>query len=199
MDLWGEVSSWDISWGGVLLEDVDAASTDGRVIVYIPNGTKVLGPDGEPLYEIVVTPVNPSPTSPEDYHVIAAFDFEPHGTTFDPGIELTLAYDPDALPEGMREADLVIALLDEATGEWEFVTGVVDTDANTITFSINHFTLFAILAAPDPTPTPTPAPGLGAGVWTGIGIWIAILAALLVVTRRRIARFIRRIIGRIKR
>ena len=102
---------------------------------------------------------------------------------------------PDALPEGVREADLVIALLDEATGEWEFVTGVVDTDANTITFSIDHFTLFAILAAPDPTPTPTPAPawGWGTGVWTGIGIEIAILAALLLVARRRIARFIRRI------
>ena len=209
VDLWGEVSSWDISWGGVLLEDVDAASTDGRVIVYIPKGTKVLGLDGEPLDEIVVTPVNPFPTSPEDYHVIAAFDFEPHGTTFDPRIELTLAYGPDALPEGVREADLVIALLDEATGEWEFVTGVVDTDANTITYSIDDFSLFAILAAPaptptptptptlTPTPTPTPAPGLGAGVWTGIGI--AILAALLVVARRRIALFIRRIISQIKR
>ena len=217
VDLWGEVSSWDISWGGVLLEDVDAASTDGRVIVYIPKGTKVLGLDGEPLDEIVVTPVNPFPTSPDDYHVIAAFDFEPHGTTFDPRIELTLAYGPDALPEGVREADLVIALLDEATWEWEFVTGVVDTDANTITFSIDDFSLFAILAAPaptptlTPTPTPTPAPGLGAGVWTGIGIAIlaallvvarrriAILAALLVVARLRIAPFIRRIISQIKR
>jgi len=188
-----------MSWGGALLEDVDAASTDGRVIVYIPKGTKVLGPDGEPLYEIVVTPVNPSPTPPEDYDVIAAFDFEPHGTTFDPRIELTLAYGPDALPEGVGEADLVIALLDEANGEWEFVTGVVDTYANTITFSIDDFTLFAILAAPAPTPTPTPAPGLGAGVWTGIGIEIAILAALLVVARRRIAPFIRRIISLIKR
>ena len=103
--------------------------------------------------------------------------------------------------------DLVIALLDEATGEWEFVTGVVDTDANTITFSIDHFTFFAILAAPAPTPiptptltptsTPTPAPGLGTGVWTGMGI--AILAALLVVARLRIAPFIRRIISQIKR
>jgi hypothetical protein len=199
VDLWGEVSSWDISWGGVLLEDVDAASTDGRVIVYIPMGTKVLGPDGEPLYEIVVTPINPSSTWPEDFHVIAAFDFEPHGTTFDRGIELTLAYGQDALPEGAREADLVLALFDETTGEWEFVTCVVDTDANTVTFSIDDFSLFAILAAPDLTPTPTPAPGLGAGLWIGIWIGIAILAALLVVARRRIARFIRRIISQIKR
>ena len=182
----------------MLFEDVNAASTDESVIVCIPTGTKVLGPDGEPLYEIVVTPVNPSPTSPEDFHVIAAFDFEPHGTTFDRGIELTLAYGPDALPEGAREADLVIALLDEATGEWEFVTCVVDTDANTVTFSIDDFSLFAILAAPAPTPTPTPAPGLGAGLWIGIGIGIAILAALLVMARRRIAQFIRRVLSKVK-
>jgi len=195
LDLWGDVSSWDISDDGVLLEDVDATSTDGNVTIHIAEGTTVLGPDGEPLDEIMVTPVDPLPTPPEGYHVIAAFDFEPDDATFDPGIEITIAYDPEALPDGVDEANLVVAFRDEATGEWVFVTGVVDTDANTLTFSIDHFTVFAILGeiAPIPTPTPTPTPTppptpteVNWWIWGGVigGALILSILVYFLATRR---------------
>jgi len=176
---------------GVLLEDVDAASTDGKVIVHIPKGTKILDPEGGILDEIGVTPIGRPPTPPEGYYVIAAFDFKPDGATFDPGIEITLAYDPEMLPEGVDEANLAIAFLDGATGEWVFVTGGVDPVADTVTFSIAHFTAFAILAAAPPAPTPTPSPipspsltpappggGLTPGTWAGIGIGILLVLGL---------------------
>lgn len=171
VDLWGEVSSGYVNYYGVLLEDVDATSTDGRVTINIPKLTKVLDCDGQPLDEIRVTLIDPPPTPPEGYHLIAAFDFGPC-CAFDPGIAITLAYDSDALPEGVDGANLVIGFLDGAAGEWEFMAGVVDTDVSTVTFSVDHFTIFAILAqaAPTPTPTPAPAPGLGPGAW----VWIVI-------------------------
>jgi len=183
VDLWSDVSSWDMSIDGMLLEDVYAASTDGRVTIHIQKGTKVLGPDGKPLDEILYTPIDPPPTPPEGYHVIAAFAFDPDGATFDPGLEITVVYDQDALTEGVDEANLVIAVRDEGIEEWEFVTGVVDPDADTVTFSIDHFTVFAMLApalTPTPTltqtPTPNPAAGLSAAAWTGLGV--AILGGL---------------------
>jgi len=195
VDLWGDVSSWDITDDGVLLEDVDATSPDGRVTIHIDEGTTVLGPDGEPLAEIAVTPVDPLPTPPAGYHVIAAFDFGPDNASFDPGIQITIAYDPEALPEGVDEANLVIAFRDETTGEWEFVTGVVDPDANTVTFSIDHFTVFAILAetVPTPTPTPTPTPppvptAINWWIWgwvIGGALIVAILVSLLAIRRAR--------------
>jgi len=180
-----------MSKDGVLLEDVNAISTDGNVTVHITEGTKVLGPDSEPLDEIGVAPVDPPPTPPEGYHVIAAFDFEPDDATFDPQINVTIAYDPEALADGVDESNLVIALRNETTGEWIFVDGVVDPDTNTVTYSIGHFTIFAILAAaqtpaptptltPTPTPTPTPAGGLGKGVRIGIGIGSVLVLLLLV-------------------
>jgi hypothetical protein len=94
--------------------------------------------------------------------VIASFDFHPDGATFDPAIEITLTYDPDALPEDVDESQIVIAFYNEATGAWEYLSGTVDPDTNTITFSATHFTIFAVMApgecAPAPTETPTPTP-----------------------------------------
>lgn len=193
VNMWGEVSSWDRTRGGMLLESVYATSADARVLVHIAEGTEVLGPDGQALDEIIITPVDPPPTPPEGYYIIAAFTFEPSGTTFEPapGIGITIAYDPAELPEGVDEASLVIAFLREDTGEWEFLVGVP--------FSTTHFTVFALLAAalaPTPTPTPTatptptpaPAPGLGTCAWTGIGVgilFVLLLALILLLIRRR--------------
>ena len=177
----------------MLTEDVNATSPDGRVTINIAQRTFVLGPDGKRLDEIVVTPVDPLPTPPEGYHVIAAFDFEPDDATFDPGINITIGYDPDTLPGRVNEANLAIASRNETTGEWVFMTGVVDTDTNTVTFSIDHFTVFAMLAADvpiptptptptaTPTPTPTPAPGLSTAAWTIIGEALLVFIALILV------------------
>ena len=52
------------------------------------------------------------------------------------------------IPEGVVEADLVIAYYDVATGQWVSLPSAVDTENNTITSQVSHLTKFAILAAP---------------------------------------------------
>lgn len=148
VNLWDNVSSAAIDEDGVLAEDVTAASLDGRVTLVIAEGTQVLGPEGDPQVELTVETILDPPDAPEGYHMIVAFDFGPDATTFNPSIEITLQYDQEALPEGVDEVSLVIAYYDGAAGEWMFVTGEVDPAANTVTFSVNHFTLFAIIGAP---------------------------------------------------
>lgn len=120
--------------------------------------------------------------------MIAAFDFEPDGARFIPRIAITIVYDPNALPVGIEETNLAIALLDEADSKWVFVTGEVNPDANRVRFSIDHFTAFAILAA---APTASPAPtveggGSSTGAWIGIGIGILLILGRVVwlVVRR---------------
>ena len=101
---------------------------------------------------------------------------------------------------------------DDATGEWVFIPGVVDTQANTVTFSIGHFTTFAILAlapvpeptasatpsltptpipSPTPTETPTTSGDLGAGAWAMISVAIAavlgLITWLIALRHRRVA------------
>ncbi len=155
VNLWGTVASGSMDEDGVLRESIEVTSADGRMTIQIPEGTQVLGPDGKPLDLLKVTALYPPPPSPPDgYHIVAALHFKPDGATLVPPIQITVQYDEGDIPEGVDEANLVIAFLNEAAGEWVFVPAVVDTAANTVTFSTSHFSVFAILVAAAPTPTP---------------------------------------------
>jgi len=70
---------------------------------------------------------------------------------------LGYTYDPDALPEGVADENLVLAYYDEVVGGWVTLDCIVDTVNHTITASASHFTTFAILgyeveALPPPVP-----------------------------------------------
>jgi cell division septation protein DedD len=166
INVFNETSTGIIDNSGVLQQDVDAVSQDGRVSIHIPAGTAALAQDGNSLTQIDVHILDEYPEPPDGKIVVAAFDFEPDGATFNPAIQITITYDPATLPEGADESQLVIAFYNEAAGQWEYLSGTVNPDTNTITFSITHFTVFAIMAASEsgaapattPTPTPTPEP-----------------------------------------
>lgn len=126
------------------------------VTVSIPKGTLALDEDGERLEILVIAVDETPPTPPEDAHIIGlAYSFEPEGATFDPPISVTWSYDPEALPQGVAEEDLVIAYYDQAAGEWVELDCVVDTENNIITASVSHLTTFAIIGAITPPPTKT--------------------------------------------
>ncbi|GAJ13821.1 unnamed protein product, partial [marine sediment metagenome] len=128
-------------------------SEDGMLTLTIPRGTIALDKDGKRLkgLEVAVNEIPPDP--PEDAHIIGlVYDFGPAGATFNPAITFTWSYDPDALPEGVAEEDLVLAYYDEAIGEWVDLPCVVDTENNIITAYVEHFTTFAIIGAVAPPP-----------------------------------------------
>jgi hypothetical protein len=155
---------------------VEASSPEGDVTVNISAGVKILGPDGEPIDDFSVSPVDPLPDPPEGGHVLAAFDFEPDGATFSPGIDITVVFDPSEVAEG---EEVVIAFLNEATGEWEFITGVVNADG-TATFTVNHFSVYAVLAMEEAGPTPTAAPA-PSGEDQGPDWWVWVIAVAIVL------------------
>jgi len=152
-DLFGEEAEFSISEDGEIQETIEATSEDGNMTLTIEEGTIALDVDGDPL-ESLAADIDPSPPDPpEDAHVIGlAYDFGPDGATFDPPITLEYTYDPDDLPEGIAEEDLVLAFYDEKAGEWVELDCVVDTENNTITADVEHFTTFAIIGAVTPPP-----------------------------------------------
>ena len=167
INILGGSSTGTTDGNGVFQNAFDAASPDGKVAIHIAGGTAVLGQDGNPLTQLTISSVSTYPTPPDGRTVIAAFDFQPNGATFNPAIQITITYDPNTLPDGTQPSDLVIAFYDPATG-WKYVSGIVDPVAHTITYSITHFTVFAVMGAatssaaasttPTPTPTLTPTP-----------------------------------------
>jgi len=136
---------------GVFTEAVTAGSEDGNVSLTIGEGTAGLTAEGEPISEISILEMEEAdiPPPPEEGHVIGlAYDFGPDDATFDEPITISFTYDPDDLPEGVSEEDLVIAVWDEDAGEWIELPSVVDTVNHTVTATVDHFTAFAIVVLP---------------------------------------------------
>jgi len=152
-NLFGVEVSFDISDEGEILETIVATSEAGDLTIVIEEGTIALDEYGDPLDSLEVD-VDPSPPDPpEGAHIIGlAYDFGPDGATFDPHITMTYTLDLDDLPEGVAPEDLVIAYYDEEAGEWVELDCVVDTENNTITADVEHFTTFAIIGAVTPPP-----------------------------------------------
>ena len=144
-NLFGAEASSPISSTGEILETIEATSEDGTLTLTIPAGTIALDKEDNPLISLEAE-VDTNPPPPEDTSIIGlAYDFSPDEATFDPPITLTWSYDPNDIPEGVAEEDLVLAWYDEATNQWVELDGVVDTSNNTIMASIKHFTTFAII------------------------------------------------------
>jgi hypothetical protein len=193
VDVVDRAQSCSIDSDGIVGEDFEATSRDGCVALRLSEGTEARDSSGYRLRYIDLTPVEPLPDPPEGHYVLAAFDFEPDGATFSQALEATLCFNTSDIPDGMSAENIVIAVLDEETGEWSFISGTVDTENNTITFDLYHFTIYGVLAAPavptatpaptkTPKPTVTPPPAEGSGLGTGalIGIIVAVVILLAI-------------------
>ncbi|UCG54455.1 MAG: hypothetical protein JSV32_07705, partial [Dehalococcoidia bacterium] len=137
-----------VTAAGVFTQHALLYSEDTMVQLLIDEDTLGLTGEGDPLSEISILKMEDPPPPPEDSNVIGlVYDLGPDGTTFDPPITLTFTYDESLIPEGVVEEDLVIAIYDEASGQWVELEGsVVNPETNTITAPVSHFTSFTILA-----------------------------------------------------
>lgn len=144
-DLFGIEEDYKIDSNGKIQETFTATSEDDSLTLTIPKGTFALDKDGEPLEDLeAAIDVNP-PDPPANAQILLAYDFGPAGATFDPPITLTWTYDPDDL-QGDEE-DLVFVYY-SVDGEWVELDFEIDTENNTITVSIEHFTTFAVISMP---------------------------------------------------
>jgi len=156
-NLFGTEASFPISSSGEILETIEATSEDGTLTLTIPEGTIALDKDDNPVTSLEAEVDTSPPPPPENASIIGlVYDFGPDGATFDPPITLTRSYDPNDIPDGVAEEDLVLAWYDEATDRWVELDCVVDTENNTITAAIEHFTTFAIIGMVIPAPESEP-------------------------------------------
>ena len=145
-NLFGTEASSPISPSGEILETIEATSEDRTLTLTIPEGTIALDKDANPLISLEADIDTSPPPPPKDASIIGlAYNFGPDEATFDPPITLTWSYGPNDIPEGVAEEDLVLAWYDEAANKWVELDCIVDTENNTITASIEHFTTFAMI------------------------------------------------------
>ena len=152
---------------GLFTEEVTVAPEGINGELTIGENTTGLTEAGDPLSEIWLIELNKEPSAPsaDTITVGAHYNIGPDGTTFDQPVTLTIAYDPDAITVRTSERDMVIALWDEATGNWVKVAGsIVDSVNNTISAPVSSFSRYTIIAPVLPRPffyfpsPPAPSP-----------------------------------------
>ena len=129
-----------------------ATITGSGVTLSIPAGTIMKTSAGSFLSTFTMSDATNVPAPPSGKIIVLAKDFGPSGATFDPPIGLTLNYNQAAIPSGVQESGFVIAYWDGT--QWVTLSTSVNADANTVSASISHLTIFAVLGT---LPTPTPA------------------------------------------
>ncbi|MFC2059964.1 hypothetical protein ACFLTZ_02570 [Chloroflexota bacterium] len=148
---------------GVFIEELEVKTEDGQSKITIAENITGLTKEGEPAKEIWIIPINIESSHPSENTTTIGAHFEagPEGTTFDQPITITFNYDPNNIPYGVNEEELILALWDNNTRKWVELEGcIVDTVNNTITAPITHFSRYTIISpSPPPTPpSPTPSP-----------------------------------------
>ncbi len=151
-----------VNSSGVVQETCQLKTLDERASLDIVKGTKLLDSRGNALASLSGSEVGTPPAPPPGTAIVSAVDFGPDGATFEPVITLTMDYDPESLPDGMTEDELYIIYWDSS--RWQTLPSVLDTEANTVSAQISHFTQFAIAGklptaqASTTTPSLTPSP-----------------------------------------
>ena len=184
-NLLGSEQTKYISYSGKVLQTIEATSPDNNLSITLSKGSTALGPDGKRLRTLNVNSYVDPPDPPEEAYIIGLpYDFQPNGATFeDPPMVLTWHYDPDTLGD-IPEDNLVLAYYDDDAGVWVELECEVDTENNTITAKVTHFTLFVLLGKVPPPPPPAPAEFAASGlvvspgeVYVGESVSIRILVA----------------------
>ena len=159
VDLLGIKNAFLVDSQGKLDTSIEAFSDDGKISLSIREGTAVVDKDGKPLEAIQVTITPNPPPPPEDTYIIGpVYDLRPPGANSDPSIVLTLSYNPEELPGGVREGDVYIAPYDEDSGWGMWQYRKVDTENHRVTTQVNYFARFAVLAPREHPTSETSSP-----------------------------------------
>jgi len=164
IDLVGQQYEFLIDQHGKLESKVEASSAEGRISILMGIGTSILDEVKKPPQSLkaLVDPNPPSP--PENTSIIgSAYSLNPQGITFNPGLFLTLSYDPEQLPPEINEKYLYVACHNGT--EWQQSRyRKIDTKAHTVTTQIYHSSTCAVLGSNKPSPPGISPPATGTGI-----------------------------------
>ncbi|MBA7689524.1 hypothetical protein ES703_98032 [subsurface metagenome] len=148
---------------GVFTENVTAESEGSKGELNIEEGTTGLTQEGEPLNEIWIIEIDKEPPAvPSNTAIVGLhYDAGPNGANFTPPITITFSYDPESIPVGVTQRDMVIALWDRNAGQWIELEGcAIDMVNHTISTQVSHFSRYTIIAHVPPPPPPPSSTGI---------------------------------------
>ncbi|MFC2008833.1 CARDB domain-containing protein [Chloroflexota bacterium] len=141
-------------------EEEDGDGVEVGASVEIDDDTVAVDADGDPFSEIEVDVKAPHDAPSDSLLIGNVYDLGPDGAEFDPPVPLTISYERGLLPDGVAARELVVAWLDEGSGEWVALESTVDEDARVVVAEVSHFSEFCLMAPkPEEYVAPLTAPG----------------------------------------
>lgn len=131
---------------GVLIEDCDLASMDGRAVLHIDKGTRVLNADGQPVRSITIT-IKP-PEAQIEYSVLSSptYEIDPRGAFVEPLGQLSINYDNPSILLGVDPQDPQIgASCGEFEYDWELLGVEAEMDSSTVKGDIERLGSFIVI------------------------------------------------------
>ncbi|MFC2021850.1 helix-turn-helix domain-containing protein [Chloroflexota bacterium] len=132
---------------GSFTQTVTVQSPNKLMVITIEKGNRGKTGAGARVTKITIRQLADPPPPPPNAHIVGlTYDLNAGGGTFENPVTISLTYDPDKLPEGVNDEDLVVAWYDEDAGQWVELATVVDPETNIITAQITHFSKYAVIA-----------------------------------------------------
>ena len=132
---------------------VQLTTQDEKGILSIPEGSSLTDSEGKALKQITATRKSFLAVQPPKGVVMTIYELGPAGARIDPPGTLALKYDASLLPRDVRQGSLYIA---RWNGEgWEKLASQRDAEAQTVSASLDQFSLYILIGEVEPT---TPAP-----------------------------------------
>jgi hypothetical protein len=131
---------------GVLTEEIDLASADGRAVLHLDKGTRVVDEAGKPVQTITIT-TRPAKAEIE-YSVLSSptFEVSPRGTMLDPPGQLTIRYDAPPNFTGMDPDDPQVgASCGELEVDWEILDTQAQIESLTAMADVDRLGLFIVV------------------------------------------------------
>jgi hypothetical protein len=167
----------------VLELPVVSISPGSFLYVGIDNLTTGTTKEGEPLDTVTIAMAAPPISSGYPYRVICCYEISPDGAVFDNPATFTFLYNPDDVPFGFHEEDLVLAAWDSDTEQWSVLADSrIDLRQKSISVKVNHLSYFAVIAQ---YPKLTQPVGWIAVTGIVLGLSFFVVFGIVAVTNRR--------------
>ena len=131
---------------GVLIEDCDLASTDGRAVLHLEKGTRVLNEGGQPIQSITIT--TRPPKAEIEYSMMSSptYEIDPRGAILEPPGQLTIQFDAPTDFPGIDPNDPQVgASCGELEVDWEILDTQADIDSLTATADMDRLGSFIVI------------------------------------------------------
>jgi len=128
-------------------------------VIVVPQGTVALDARGRALTEVTVELRQPRALPVAGILIGYVYNLKPDGATFDPPLPVSLPYDISAIPEGVDEETLSVAVYDASAQDWVSLPSVVDTNEHVVNAEASHLSEFAVVAPAVAGSVPLITPG----------------------------------------